>query len=442
MTEVDMMLRFFVQILAVLGVCKVIGWLGQKYLGQTQVVMEMVAGVCLGPSLFGWLAPKAQAWLFPLNATYVIDGVQKTARHPSMYILYAAAQLGLVLYMFLVGLEFDIKLIQDRAKGAVLVSLAGIIAPFLLGGAIGLFSHEGWGLFMPKIDTGTACLYFGAAMCITAFPMLARIIFERGIAGTSMGTLALGAGAAGDAFAWGLLAVVLAFVKGTWTYAAYGIGGGIFFGFAMFKYGSRLFARLAVTVERDGKMSQTLFVSTMLLLFAGAYFTDAIGIYAVFGAFIMGAAMPRGLFAKELRAKLESVTVGVLLPFFFVYSGLSTKLGLLDSGKMIFMAVLVCVAAVAGKGIACALAAKSSGEGWRESWAIGVLMNARGLMELIIINIGLQQGVITQRMYTIMVVMAIVTTLMASPIFQYIYKRYLGHLSVDNRQMETVSDFA
>ena len=436
MSEIDLMLRFFIQILAVLGVCKVAGWFGQRFLGQTQVVMEMLAGVLLGPSVFGLLSPKGQAWLFPLNATYVVDGVQKSFRHPSMFILYTIAQLGLVLYMFLIGLEFDIKLIQGRAKGAVAVSVAGVVGPFVLGALVGYFTKDGYGLFTPHVNMFTGCLYFGAALCVTAFPMLARIIYERGIAGTAMGTLALGAGAAGDVFAWALLAVVLAVVKGTWTYAIYAIGGGALFGFLILKFARRVFGKLADSVERTGQMSQTLFVSTMLLLFAGAYITDAIGIYAVFGAFVMGASMPKGKFSLALREKLESVTVGVLLPFFFVYSGLSTKLGLIDSSALWIITIFVILAAVIGKAVACALAAKATGENWREAWAIGTLMNARGLMELIIINIGLQQGVITERLYTIMVIMAIVTTLMASPIFQWIYKKYLGYLTPDQAMID------
>lgn len=431
MTDVDLVLTFFLQVLLVLGTCKFAGWLGQKYLGQTQVVMEMVAGVMLGPSLFGALAPKAQAYFFPTVIPHVLDLAGKPVRHPSMYILYTIAQLGLILYMFLIGLEFNMKLIQHRAKGAIGVSLAGIIVPFILGSGLAIFSHKGWGLFTENITLPTACLYFGAAMCITAFPMLARIIYERGIAGTSLGTLALGAGATDDVVAWSLLAVVLAFSKGSWTYAGYAIGGGLLFGLIVIKYLSPVFTKLADGVAKDGKMSQTVFVSTMILLFCGAYITDAIGIYAVFGAFIIGAAMPRGKFAEELRYKLESITVGLLLPFFFIYSGLNTKLGLIDSSSMALMTALVCVCAIVGKGVACALAAKATGENWRESWAIGTLMNARGLMELIILNIGLQQHVITQRLYTIMVVMAIVTTLMASPIFQWIYKKYLGYLHHD-----------
>ena len=418
------MLRFMLQLLVVLIACKAVGWLGVKFLGQTQVVMEMLTGVLLGPSLFGLLAPQAQGWLFPQSLTVVTNGVETTTKHPSMMILYCISQIGLILYMFLIGLEFNVDLIRHRAKGAVSISVAGIIAPFVLGALLCLCTYQGYGLFKEGISLGTAILYFGAAMCITAFPMLARIIFERGIAGTSMGTLALGAGATDDAAAWSMLAIVLAFSKGNANYALFAIVGGIFFGFLIFKIARPAFSKLARTVDETGSMSQTLFVTVMILLFAGAFVTDAIGIYAVFGAFMIGAAMPRGAFVQEIRKRVESLTVGVFLPFFFIYSGLNTQLGLIDTPALWIVAGLALLAAVAGKGLACALAARACGEQWREAWAIGTLMNARGLMELIILNIGLQQGVITQRLYTILVLMAIVTTLMASPIFRWLYSKH------------------
>lgn len=416
------MLRFMLQVLVVLGACKAVGWLGKRFFGQTQVVMEMVTGVILGPSLFGALLPATQQALFPTNIDVLQDGVTKSVKHPSMMILYVIAQLGLVLYMFLVGQEFDLSLIEQRVKGAVGVSLAGIVAPFLLGVVLAYTVLSGPTFFAPNISPANAALYVGASMCITAFPMLARILYEAGIARTSMGTLALGAGATDDAAAWSLLAIVLAFSKGAATYAIYAIGGGVLFGILVLTLGKRLFTRLGEQVERDGQMSSGIFAWTLLFLIAGAYFTDAVGIYAVFGAFLIGAAMPRGKFAEILRERLEHVTVGLLLPFFFVYSGLNTKLSLVNTPALWAIVGLVLVAAIAGKGIACALAARASGETWRDAAAIGTLMNARGLMELIILNIGLQQGVITPTLFTIMVVMAIVTTLMASPLFRWIYR--------------------
>ncbi len=428
MTDVDLMLRFLVQLLVVLGACRAVGWLGQRFLGQTQVVMEMVVGVCLGPSLLGAFFPKAQAWLFPSAVLTKIDGV--AVKHPSMGVLYVVAQLGLVLYMFLVGTEFDVALLTKRAKGAFGVSLAGILLPFALGAALAYGLSGRGDLFAPRVSASEAALYLGASMCITAFPMLARIIVERGIAKTEMGVLTLGAGAADDAAAWALLAVVLASYKHDVRYALFAIAGGALFAVLTQTVGKSIFRRLGDAVERTGEMSQATFALTLLTLFAGAWITDALGIYAVFGAFLIGAAMPRGRFVEILREKIESVTVGVFLPFFFVYSGLNTKLGLLDSPALWGVAALVCVAAVAGKFGGCALAARLAGEPWRESAAIGVLMNARGLMELIILNIGLQQGVITPTLFTIMTLMAIVTTLMASPLFVWIYRPRMASVPI------------
>ncbi|MGV3614800.1 MAG: cation:proton antiporter [Fimbriimonas sp.] len=422
MTDLDLMLRFMLQVLVVLGACKAIGWLGSRFLGQTQVVMEMVTGVILGPSLFGLLTPELQQSLFPKDATMIVDGVTKTVKHPSMMILYVVAQIGLVLYMFLVGLEFNLSLLGKKAGGAIAVSLAGIAAPFILGAIIAVAMLQSTEFFAPNISVPNMALYTGAAMCITAFPMLARIIYERGISNTRLGTLALGAGASDDATAWCLLAIVLAFSKGSANYAIFAIGGGALFAVLVLKLGPKLFAPMGAQVEREGTMSQSVFVSILLFLMLGAYITDAIGIYAVFGAFLIGAAMPRGRFAEILREKLEALTVGLFLPFFFVYSGLNTKLGLVNTPALWMITLVILIAAIVGKGVACALAAKASGETWRDAWTIGTLMNARGLMELIILNIGLQQGVITPTLFTILVIMAIVTTLMASPIFQRIYR--------------------
>jgi len=393
---------------------------------QAQVTMEMIVGVMLGPSLFGVFAPKLQEYFFPM---LLHPGDPTSGKHPSMSILYVIAQIGLVLYMFLIGLEFNTKLITTRFKSALGVSAAGIIFPFGLGVLICVTMLTGHSdLFQPDISLANQALYLGAAMSITAFPMLARIIFEAGIAGTSLGTLALGAGATDDAVAWSLLAVVLATAKHDLMIAAWAIGGGFAFVILMLTLGKRLLVKLGDIVEREGRMSLDMLISTMLLLFAGAYYTDAVGIYAVFGAFVMGAAMPRGLFVKEIRANVEKVTVGLFLPFFFVYSGLNTRIGSLNSPALWAIAGLILVAAIAGKFGGCYLAARLSGEDNREALAIGTLMNSRGLMELIILNIGLQQKVITTQLFTIMVLMAITTTVMAAPLFEWIYGKRVAQL--------------
>ncbi len=417
MTDVDLMLRFMLQLLVVVALCRGAGWLGERYLGQTQVVMEMVVGMALGPSLFGALAPSAQAWLFPMTAP------GSTMKHPSMSILYVVAQLGLVLYMFLVGAEFDLALLSRRAKGALGVSLAGIALPFLLGGGVALALAGRGDLFSGNVGPWEGALYMGAAMCITAFPMLARIIVERGIANTSMGTLALAAGAADDATAWTMLAVVLASFRHDARFALFAVGGGAIFASITLTAGRALVARLAQGVSKTEDLKTSVFALTMLCLFAGAYITDAIGVYAVFGAFIIGMAMPRGPFVQALKDRLGVTVSTLLLPFFFVYSGLNTKVGLLDTPALWGICALLCFVAVAGKFGGCALAARLAGETPRDAAAIGVLMNARGLMELIILNIGLQQGVIPPTLFTMLTLLAILTTVMASPLFVWLYRR-------------------
>ncbi len=423
-SNTDLVIQLFLQLAVILGACHVVSLAG-RWLGQTRVVSEMVAGVLLGPSLLGVLAPSLQVWLFPVTATLQAGGTTMTVPHPSMSILFAISQLGLVLYMFLVGLEFNTSLIAGRLRSAGLVSAAGIVVPFALGAALSLQLTDGGRFFAPHVSPPWAALYLGASMSITAFPMLARIIFEKGIAGTRLGTLALAAGATDDAVAWCLLAIVLSFLKGSALVAWMAIGGGVLFTLAMIFLGRPVFARLEDNVRRRDGLKTGTFILVLLILMLSAWITDLIGIYAVFGAFIAGACMPRGRFVTEMRAQVEHLTTGMLLPIFFVYSGLNTRLGLISSWEMWGLTLLVLVLATAGKGLACMGAARAAGETWREAATLGTLMNARGLMELIILNIGLQAGIITPTLFTIMVMMAVVTTLMASPLFHVLYGRHL-----------------
>lgn len=422
MTDLDLGILLFAQLVVILVACRVVGWIGRKFLGQTQVVSEMIAGVFLGPSLLGLFWPNISQTLFPM--TWLPPGATESVRHPSMQIIYAMSQVGLVLYMFIVGLEFNTDLLKHRGKGAVFVSLAGIIAPFALGAALSGYLLDRGDCFSKSVSPTQAALYTGAAMCITAFPMLARILFEKRIARTSMGTLALGAGATDDAVAWSLLAIVLAFNKQDPMIAAWAIGGGVAFAITMATVGRKAMGYFNTWLDREnGKMTPPMFAAMMCILMFGAFFTDAIGIYAVFGAFIVGACVPRGRFVELLQEKIELLTVSLILPLFFVFSGLNTKIGLLNTPELWMVTGVVILFAMIGKGLACTLAAKASGEPWRESFAIGTLMNARGLMELIILNIGYQAGLISQTMFTMFVLMAIITTLIASPLFEWIYGR-------------------
>jgi Kef-type K+ transport system membrane component KefB len=407
MSNFELSVLFFLQLAFILAVCRGVGWLA-KWAGQPQVVAEMIAGVVMGPSLFGLLLPGLQAWIFPAD---------------SKGLLYAVSQVGLVLYMFLVGLEFDTNLIRNRLRSAAGVSLSGILAPFVLGCILGYFLVRSSGFFAPEVVTWEAMFFVGASMSITAFPMLARIIYERGLSGTSLGTLALAAGSIDDGAAWCVLALVLASFSGDPMIAVLAIGGGTLYAVGTLTIGAKLLRSLGLRAEREKGVSPTLLTITLIFVMLGAWFTDRIGIYAVFGAFIMGAAMPRGRFAHEVQRQIEPLTTTFLLPLFFVYSGLNTRINLVDSAWLWGIALLVLLAACLGKGVACWAAARFSGEDNRSALAIGTLMNARGLMELIILNIGLQHGIITPLLFTVMVIMAIVTTLMASPIFELVYQR-------------------
>ncbi|MFI5377552.1 MAG: cation:proton antiporter, partial [Candidatus Rokuibacteriota bacterium] len=355
--------QLFLQLAVILAACRLCGWLGWR-LGQTQVVSEMVAGVLLGPSLFGLIAPAAQAWLFP-------KALAGGGPHPSMLILYALSQLGLVLYMFMIGLEFNHRLILGRVRHATLVSGAGILAPLALGGLAALALRGDADLFAPHVTPGAAALYLGAAMSITAFPMLARILHEKGIARTRMGTLALAAGSSDDAAAWCLLALVLSYLEGSWLIALFAIGGGALYVLVMLTLGPALLRGLDRAVDADGRLAPGAMVTALIVLLLGAFVTDTIGIYAVFGAFVAGLAMPRGRFAEAAIRHLDLLTTTLLLPVFFVYSGLNTQIALLDSPAVWRVAIVLVTLSIVGKGVACLLAARVSGEPWRESAAIG-----------------------------------------------------------------------
>jgi Kef-type K+ transport system membrane component KefB len=339
-------------------------------------------------------------------------------------ILYVGAQLGVGLYMFLVGVEFDVATFRKRAKSAAAVSFAGMLGPFVLGALLAISLVKVPGLFSEHATLFEAMLFMGAAMSITAFPMLARIIYERGLTGTPLGTLALAAGAIGDAGAWCVLAIVLASFGAGPKVAIKAIGGGIVYAVVVLTLGRRLLTWFSEATKRTGQVSNSLLAYALMFFMLAVWITDTIGIHAVFGGFLLGIAIPRGLFARELQRRLEPFAVVFLLPMFFTFSGLNTRLDMVNSPQLLLIAGAVILAACLGKGGACWAAARLTGEENRTALAVGALMNSRGLMELIIINIGLQKGVIGPALFSIMVLMAIVTTLMTSPVFEWVYGRH------------------
>ena len=419
----DFSIHFFLQLAIIILTCRVVGWIGQKFLGQPQVVGEMIAGVILGPSLLGLFFPEIQGMIFP-----------KETRN----VLYTGAQFGVGLYMFMVGTTFRGDHFKQKGGSAFAVSLAGIATPFLIAIFVAPMLLNVPGLFSAKITNAQATLFLGACIALTAFPMLARIINERGLANSALGTLSLTAGAFDDACSWCVLAIVLATFGAGPGVAVVAIGGGLAFAIFTIFIGRKLLAPLGRMVEAKGEMTYTVMAITMICFFVAAFFMDAVGIHAIFGGFILGTAMPRGKFVEELKKKVEPFAVIVLLPMFFTYSGLNTRMDMVNTPTLLLIAGGILVASIAAKFGACYLAARLCKEDNRTALGIGALMNSRGLMELIIINIGLQKGIIGPTLFSMLVLMAIITTVMASPLFELVY----GRKARETGELDAVPDMS
>jgi Kef-type K+ transport system membrane component KefB len=407
MTPADLSVAFFLQMFVIIAACRAIGWVVRRLFGQPQVVGEMIAGVLLGPSLLGLLAPDLQRMLFP--------GETKS-------VLYVGAQLGIGLYMFLVGVDFRNDHFRSNIKSAFAVSLSGMVVPFLVAIALTPWLM-GLDLFGKDVRPYQAMLFLGAAISITAFPVLARIIHERGLSKTPLGSLSLSAGAIGDAGAWSVLAIVLASFGGGPIVAVRAVLGGGFFALFMVILAPRLLAPLGRWAEREGKVTPGMLGITFMLFMLSAWAMDAAGLHSVFGGFLLGTALPRGVLSRELKRQLEPFTVALLGPMFFTFSGLNTQLTMVDSPGLAAVTLVILVGSILAKGVTCWAAARLTGQDNATAMGIGALMNARGLMELIIINIGLQKGIIGPALFSMLVIMTIVTTLMASPLFEITYGR-------------------
>jgi len=368
------------------------------------VIAEMVAGIVLGPSLFGLLFPTAFGALFPVT---------------SLPVLKMLSQFGLVLFMFLVGLELDPGLLRGRGRASVAISHTSIALPFVLG--IG----GAWWLrdsYAPKdVAFLPFALFMGTAMSVTAFPVLARILTERGLMRSRVGAIAIACAAVDDVTAWCLLAVVVAIAHAhAASDALWTIGLAAAFSAFMLLVARPALRRLGSRVAERG-LTPTTLAGVLLLLMVSAGVTEYIGIHALFGAFLFGAVLPKDGLSKLLAEKLESVAVVLLMPLFFAFSGLRTRIGLVSGVEhWLVVAVLIGLATV-GKFGGSTLAARLTGMRWREASAIGVLMNTRGLMELIVLNVGMDLGVITPTMFTMLVLMALFTTFATTPILRWVY---------------------
>jgi Kef-type K+ transport system membrane component KefB len=400
------LLTLLVQILVILIASRAVGWSFRK-IHQPQVVGEMAAGLILGPSVLGAVWPHAFTMIFPPG---------------SLGYLNALSQVGLVLFMFLIGLELDPALLRGRGRTALVTSQAGIVVPFLLGVAYALYLYPR--LSPPSVGLTGFALFLGAALSVTAFPVLARILTERKLIATPLGAVTIACAAVADVTAWCILAVVVVVVRSgaarhpLWLTLT---GAALYVIIMLFgvRYGVRVFARVH---QRRGRLTQDMVALVLVFALASAWVTEWLGIHALFGAFLAGAVMPKHEeLVREMIRKLEDFTIVFLLPLFFAFTGLRTSLGLVHGAQMWLYCAGLITLAVLGKFGGSALAAKLTGMPGREAVALGILMNTRGLMELVILNIGLDIGVISQTVFAMMVLMALVTTFMTTPLLQLVY---------------------
>jgi Kef-type K+ transport system membrane component KefB len=392
------------QIIVIIIAARLFGAVFRR-IGQPPVMGEMIAGIALGPSVLGLIFPPAVAFLFPPS---------------SMDTLSVLSQIGVVLFMFTVGMELDIEHLREKASAAVMVSHASIIVPFLLGAALALL------LYPTLAPAGTAfiafALFMGIAMSITAFPVLARILEDRGLSQSRLGSIALACAAIDDVSAWCILAIVIAIVKST------GLGASVItIALTLAFVGAMLFlikARLGNLIERrvaDPKRARGLLAGVLAFVLASAWFTESMGIHALFGGFMAGVVMPSvSGFRVFIKERIETFSSSLLLPLFFVFTGLRTQINLLDDWWSWLTCFAIIVVAVTGKLGGSMLMARWTSMNWRDSFALGVLMNTRGLVELVVLNIGYDPGILSARIFVMMVIMALVTTFMTAPLLSLV----------------------
>lgn len=413
--------RLLLQLIAIVVAARIFGALLHK-IGQPPVIGEIVAGIVLGPSLLGAVAPNVFGFLFEPSSTGLLK---------------LFAEIGVLLFLFAVGLELDVDRLRDRAQTAVVVSHASIVVPYFLGVLLSLF------LYTEYAPTGVAflpfALFLGIAMSITAFPVLVRILRERGMTGTFLGNTAVTCAAVDDVTAWSLLAMVVAIAgsRGLWASAVTIVLALAFILAMLFAIGPVFRRRLAPHAERK-EPGKTAVAAVLVFLLASALTTELIGIHALFGAFLAGVAMPRQRrFRAYLTERLEEFSSVFLLPLFFAFTGLRTRIGLLDDARSWAICGLIILVATLGKLGGSMLAARLTGVSWPDSFALGALMNSRGLMELIALNVGYELGILSPRVFTMMVLMAIVTTFATGPLLS-LANRWRAEASADRHGQRVV----
>lgn len=395
------------QIIAVLLMVRLFGFLF-SYIGQPSVIGEIVAGIVLGPSVLGFFFPDAFHFLFPAS---------------SLTNLELLSQVGLILFMFVIGMELDFRVLKNKINETLVISHAGILVPFFLGILSSYWIYEEYASshtpFMPF------ALFIGISMSITAFPVLARIIQERNMTKTQLGTLTIASAANDDVTAWCLLAIVIAISKaGTFASALYSVGLAIAYIAVMFLLVRPFLKKVGEVYANREAINKTFVAFILLILIISACITEVIGIHALFGAFMAGVVMPSNIgFRKVMMEKVEDISLVFFLPLFFAFTGLRTQIGLINSPELWGVCALLVAVAIAGKLGGCAIASRLVGESWKDSLTIGTLMNTRGLMELVALNIGYEMGVLPPSIFVILVIMALVTTFMTTPLL-HLVERY------------------
>jgi len=399
------------QIAVILGVSRALGVCFEK-IHQPQVVGEMIAGVALGPSLLGMLAPGVFNAIFPSSTLDYVN---------------ALSQVGLVVFMFLVGLELSPTVMGKVRHEAIVISHTSIIVPFALGTLLAVFLYKR--VSDPKIAFLHFALFIGVSMSITAFPVLARILTETRILSTPVGTVTMAAAAVDDATAWTILAGVVLVVSASVSSLPFWVipFGAVIYALFMVFIGRRWLKILEARAVTDGNLSQNWLSLILLLVVISALVTESLGIHPLFGAFLLGVIMPKGIaFVQDLKKRLEDLVVVLLLPLYFAYTGLRTSVGLITAPETLFFFGLILVVAISGKFCGACFASKITGMTWREASAVGVLMNTRGMVELVALNIGLDIGVISPLMFTLLVLMAILTTVMTTPLLELVHPGLAG----------------
>ncbi|HEX9827240.1 MAG TPA: cation:proton antiporter [Flavobacteriaceae bacterium] len=413
------------QIVTIILVARFFGWICKK-IGQPTVIGEIIAGIVLGPSLIGMYFPEFFATLFPTE---------------SLANLQFLSQIGLIFFMFVIGMELDLKVLKNKAHDAVVISHASIIIPFALGMGLAYFIYQS---FAPDgVQFLSFGLFMGIAMSITAFPVLARIVQERGINKTRLGTLVITCAAADDITAWCLLAAVIAIVKaGSFVGSLYVIGMAVGYVFLMIKVIRPFLKRVGDLHSSKENLSKPIVAIFFLTLIISAYTTEVIGIHALFGAFMAGVIMPDNTkFRNIFIEKIEDVALVLLLPLFFVFTGLRTEIGLLKDPYLWKVTGFIILVAVVGKFIGSAIAAKFVGQTWKDSLTIGALMNTRGLMELVVLNIGYDLGVLSPEIFTMAVIMALVTTFMTGPALDLINRIFKSKQEEIPQEISQINKF-